>query len=82
MDPIKNIFSVGFNWLLWFRKGSTLNSSHITYHRACAYGLMYGHIYIYVCKYIRTYLKSRLNSNMTELARFARSLIKKGSLAY
>ena len=25
--------------------------------------------------YIRTYLKSRLNTNMTELARFARSLI-------
>ena len=33
------------------------------------------YIYIYTYIYIRTYLKSRLNTNMTELARFARSLI-------
>ena len=31
-------------------------------------------IYIYI--YIRTYLKSQLNTNMTELARFACSLIR------
>ena len=34
----------------------------------------YKYIYIYIC--IRTYLKSQLNTNMTELARFARSLIR------
>ena len=32
--------------------------------------------YIYIYIYIRTYLKSQLNTNMTELACFARSLIR------
>ena len=40
------------------------------YHRA--YNLTYGHLHIYS---VRTYLKSQLNTNMTELVRFAHSLI-------
>ena len=67
-------FSVCFKWLLCFRKWLTLNSSHITYHRACACNLTYRHIYVYIYIYIHTYLKSQLNTNMTELARFAHSL--------
>ena len=44
----------------------TTEHVHITWRTAT---------YIYTYIYIRTYLKSQLNTNMTELARFARSLI-------
>ena len=35
---------------------------------------MYGHIYVYIYMCVYTYLKLRLNTNMTELAHFARSV--------
>ena len=48
--------------------GSTLNSSHITYHRACAYGLTYGHMYIYVYVIARVGVKFGINFTSVRLS--------------